>query len=266
MTLIVRASDNPGTRGPSPDLWQGQEPMTGEWWKDPNRGWGIFDDFLTFNATANGYTIETSDDKQTWAPLATIVPTTAVQAGVLRSAITGDANEQGSINYGVATTVIGSINEGTGACAFEVRWRTSLITDGVNAIAIGLAEENMAGAADLITDAGVALADKDFIGFVVLATDDNDIRFMHSTNGGAWVNVGSAGALVADTWIKTGLYFDGIDKVSYFLDGVYVGHIHTSATNFPDGEEFTFLVSHKSVDGTAVTLDIDWWAFAQEAV
>lgn len=258
MTNIVRYNGS-SDRGPSTKLWKGNEPKYGEWFNNPSKGWGWFDDFLTFGATANQYTILAADSGASVAPLVSEV------GGVLRLT-TGstDENEVG-ISFGLATSVIGKIDAAAGACGFEARLRSSSITDGNLLLACGMGEEAIM-AANMLVDATGVLVDKDFVGFQTLAASGSLLKGVHNTaSGGGTTNLGTAGTMVAATWFKVGWWFNGIDKVTYYYNGVPVLTVLESATNFPDGEELTFALYAKAGTAASLTVDIDWWAFAQEA-
>lgn len=258
MTNVVRYV-NASDRGPSEKLWKGNAPRYGEWFNNPSKGFGWFDDFLTFGATANQYTILAADSGASAAPIATEV------GGVLRLT-TGatDENEVG-ISWGLAASVLGKIDAGTGACGFEARIRPNTVADGNLLLACGMGEEAIMAANMLVDSTGV-LVDKDFVGFQTLAASGTALKAVHNTaSGGGTTNLGTAGTLTAATWHKLGWWFDGIDKVTYFFNGVPMYTVKESATNFPDGEELTFALYAKAGTAVTLTVDIDWWAFGQEA-
>jgi hypothetical protein len=154
---------------------------------------------------------------------------------------------------------------------FEGRIRLSNVTTGTPAFVFGLAEEGFA-ASDCITDAAAAnaIANKDFVGFGLWADAGTEIdAFYHTLSTTAVTHKAALGTLAASTWIKLGIYFDGQNQVWFFVDGVRYGtSVLTSATGFPDGEELSpvFAIKQVADDTTGNTYDIDWWAFAQEAV
>jgi hypothetical protein len=257
MTNIVRYTGLTD-RGPSTKLWKGNEPRYGEWFNNPNKGWGVFDDFLTFGATANQYTLLNADG-------GAIVPVATEVGGVLRLTVHSDDEDETGISYGLATSVLGKIDAGAGACAFETRIRISSVLTGTVALAVGMGEEAIM-AANMMADATGIMVDKDFVGFQTLAASGSLLKAVHNTaSGGGTTNLGTAGTMVADTWFKVGWYFNGIDKTTYYYNGVAMFTVLESATNFPDGEELTFALYAKSMTGAGFNVDCDWWAFAQEA-
>ena len=261
MTNVVRYSGADGSRSPSVALWKGQAPRNGEIFNDPGAGWGHFDDFLTLNATANGYTLVEADDKASIAVLASQF------GGAVRIAITGDDNEQAIIGFGSATSAPVKIDGGTGAVYLEARLRVSSVTDDVLGLLFGLVEEGSA-AADMIADDGTDIADKDFVGFFVKSDDGNSVDTIFQTSGSAFTTVqADAATLVADTWFKLGIFYDGEKTITFFKDGAALTTTCLeSATGFPDGEELTPILAVKVSSDAALNVDIDWLAFGQEAV
>lgn len=248
-------------RGPSAALWKGKGPLSGEYFMNPNRGWGHWDDFQWLPATGGGLTLEEADDKTSIAVI------TTEECGVARIAITGDDNEQGTIGYGDATTAPLVIDSGLGEMMFEASVRFSSVTNDVLGMFIGLAEEGSV-AADFIADAGADIADKDVIGFMVWNDDGDSVDTISQVSGAAFdVIQAGAGTLVASTWIKLGIYFDGIKTISFYVDGVKCATTALETdTTIPDGEELCPIFSVKVSSNAALNADIDWWAFAQEAV
>lgn len=255
----VRYEQGASMRGPS-IFWGALKPWKGI---DPNDGWGFFDDFLDERLTAyHNLVIEDGDDKAEWAPV------TGEECGVFRCTITGDDNEQGSIQWGNTNTAAPLvIDGGYGQMWFEGRIRLSSVTNNVPTMIFGLGEEGFC-AADAIADTTFDIADKDFVGFCIRQDDGNSIDIIYQTSGSAFVtHIADVSAIVASTWIKLGMYFDGNSKLWFYVDGArYAEEVLESATGFPDGEEMSPIYSVKVSSDAALNADIDWWAGAQEAV
>jgi len=235
--------------------------MNGQVFNDRNFGWGVFDDFLDLFATANRYTLTEGDAAASIGLIATEV------GGVLRMTTGAVDNNEANIISGINEGVLGKINTGTGKVWFECKWRPSSVTDNAAGYLIGLAEEG-SGGANLQTDNTGVVADKDFVGFSVVQADGNALTGIHNTSGGGGVTtlISSAAVPVADTWIRTGFYFDGLTTTTFYVDGVALSTtVEYDATNFPNGEELAFVAGVKTGSATSINLDIDWWAFAQEA-
>lgn len=259
MTNSVRYTGST-ERGPSGELWKGNAPCDGEFFMNPNKGWGFFDDFQVLPATGNLYSLVEADAASSIAILV------AEESGVVRLATTTTDNHEASIGFGDATTAPLVIDEGLGECFFEARIRTSSITDNVVGLLLGLCEEGGA-IADIIVDDGADISDNDFVGFYIDAADGDSIDIIYQTAGSAFGTLLAGAAVpVAATWIKLGLHFDGSDTVRFYVNGAEVASCAPSLTGFPDGEEMTTVLATKVSSAATLNVDMDWWAFAQEAV
>lgn len=262
----IRYEAGDDARGPSATLWDELEPWRGI---HPSDGWGAFDDFLDDRTTAVHNCLLLEEDNSPWAPI------TGEENGVFRTTMATDTNEEAGISWGntnVCAPLV--IDEGYGRVWFEGRIRVSKITTGVAGWVFGLAEEGF-NAADAIVDGaaspttdGTGIVGKDFVGFGQWVDAGTEIdAFYHTAGATAVIHKAAVGTLAAATWIKLGLYFDGQNQVWFFVDGVRYGTAAlTSTSGFPDGEEMTPTFCCKMVTNAGITMDIDWWAFAQEAV
>lgn len=234
------------SRQPSVGLWGKQYPLGGAGWS-PAYGAGHFDDFLSFTPDASVYEILAADVGSTVALIATEV------AGCLRLASDGTANDEVAFGFPLAAGVVGKFSEGYGFY-FETRFRVSSPTVYLK---IGLVQEGGV-AADFVADTTGAISDADFVGFRTLAADVDGLDAVYRTAGAAEVVVDEESqVLVADTWYKVGVAFDGTGYVKYLVNGIKKGEVLTTATDFPDGEEMGFMIGFKA-GGTACNLDVDW--------
>lgn len=137
----------------------------------------------------------------------------------------------------------------------EFRVAFTSITNAAN-ILIGLAEEG-AAAANFINDSGADIADKDVVGFVIWEGDPDAVDCLHQKAGGVLADPGLAKVPVAGTFYTFGIYFDGVETVSYYVDGVAVQTADLDTATFPTGEELSPIIAIKNgaADGT---LEIDW--------
>ena len=129
------------------------------------------------------------------------------------------------------------------------------ITNAAN-IFVGLAEEG-AAAANFINDSGADFADKDLVGFVVWEGDPDAVDINHCKSVGALTDVGLAGVPVAGTQLRLGIYFDGVETVSFYYDDVLVQTADLDTTTFPTGEELSPIIALKNGDADA-SLELDW--------
>jgi len=259
MTNTIRYNNS--DRGPSTNVWNGQPPMTGQFWQDPSKGWGFFDDFLDVYATANKYAIIEAGTSGSYGMLTTEV------GGVARLVTGTQDNDEASISPGIDAGIV-KINDGTGIVCCEARIRMSSIADNALAVFFGLVEEGWSAAGALTNDTGVPV-DKDCVGFSKVHTDGDAMTVVHNTAGGGGITTLISSVLVpaADTWYKLGLRFDGQSKVTFYVDGVAnATTVLESATNFPDGEEMHLGLAGINGAANTMSLDIDWWAVAQESV
>lgn len=206
----------------------------------------------------------------------TLVGLADEKGGVLAINHDGTNNDEVWLQSGDATSVLGAISDTAGAdhvTAFEARVKISSIADTINWF-VGLGEEGLA-AADTITDGG-ALADKDFLGFNVDEADGDAIDFVYRLEGQTLnVHVTGLAVPVADTFIKLGFVYDPTApesrRITLYVDNTeqsdstdYVTKTDIEASDFPDGQEMSFLAGLKDGGlGAAAELGIDWWAFAQ---
>jgi hypothetical protein len=109
------------------------------------------------------------------------------------------------------------------------------------------------------------LTDKDLVGFWRLEGDGDKLDLVHNTAGGGGISTLAADAvtLVADTWIKLGVYCDGT-TVYFYANGVLVNSVALTATNFPDGEEMALYFAITMAASEAMTASIDWIKVAEQ--
>lgn len=267
MALHGKHAADVSGRGPSGSLW-GNVPFL-EHHVDPDKGYGVWDDFLAFNGLLTSTTGDYSsavayysyqDASNTILQLATEV------GGVISIDTDATDNDESHLQMGGSAGVFGKIASSSGKkLVYETRVRFGSITS--RNIFIGLAEEGFA-AADAITDAGAMVTTKDFIGFRSLEGDANAFDTVYQkasqTTG---VVKDDAKTVAVDTWYKLGFIFDpnyyNTNKIiRFFVDGVEladgVAESVLDDATFPDGEEMSPVWCLKNGAGTALSLDIDW--------
>jgi len=137
----------------------------------------------------------------------------------------------------------------------EFRVAYTSITNAAN-VFIGLAEEG-AAAADFIHDDGNDYADKDLLGFVIWEADPNAIDCNHQKAGGAFADAGLAAVPVAGAFLTLGLYFDGVETLSFYYNGAVVQTADLDTVTFPTDEELSPIIALKNGANDAA-LQIDW--------
>jgi hypothetical protein len=265
-----------GGRGLSPRVWgklvgQAASP------DGDNNLYGAFDDFINIGpslavaANVGYYASEGGLYKSYEDTGGTIAQSATIMGGAVVLTTDADTDDENWITGGAGTGAYCQISDTAGSdkpLAFEARWKTSAVVG--NAF-VGLSEPARA-VADQITDAG-AMVDKDFIGFVLLEGAPTTLKFVYRKEGGAMQTVLSYGtAIAADTWVKTGFFYDPTaepsKRIKIYVDNVeqstYVTATNIAASTFPDAQPLVFLAGHKNVtDITALTLD--WYAVAQRS-
>lgn len=257
------------TRMPTPALWKNcpaQELADGT--KD---GFLFWDDFtqnglVLANNNAAGVWLQGGWVGQTAATAGTTISTiTTKPYGVVHLETTTD-NEDAIISNLCGKNTAGMVNFVSGQRVwFEARVSNLNITDSKFNFFVGFAEEALCDTTELIT-ASDAMADKDFVGFQRVFADGDKLDIVYNTasGGGATTGLADAVTLVADTFVKVGIYCDGT-TVYYYLDGTLSGTTTLlSATNFPNGEEMAFYCGIMAGHGDTCSAEIDWVKVAQE--
>jgi len=143
----------------------------------------------------------------------------------------------------------------------EFRVAYTSVTNAGNTL-VGLASEG-AAAADFIADAGNDISDVDFVGFAVWEGAPATCNAIHQITGSGFVEPGACQTAVAGTFYTLGLYFDGKETVTWYVDGVAKQTADLDTATFPTGEELSPMFGLKA--GAAdPTLEIDWIWMAVE--
>lgn len=155
--------------------------------------------------------------------------------------------------------------------AFECRVKIATLAN--NNMYVGFAQEGMAAADALFSDANV-IANKSYLGFltVVHATAPT-VNIQYAKVGGTDANIlADAHTWVADTYVKLGLLYDyrhpDAQQIKFFVNGVVQTSYGTKAiiddtTNFPGNDEMALLFGGKEGAAAAHAWTMDWWRFAQ---
>ena len=68
---------------------------------------------------------------------------------------------------------------------------------------------------------------------------------------------------VSDTFIRLGFYYDGDQRVEYFVNGVLAGYVGVGSS-FPDDEDLTVTMSLQNGEAAAKTMTVDYIFAAKE--
>jgi hypothetical protein len=150
---------------------------------------------------------------------------------------------------------------------FEGRVRFASVADTLGAYCFGLRDVVDAASND-IADAGADFGSglSDFVGFRVAAGDGNGMDVVHRKTDTTVIvteaSVDTKLVIVADTFIKLGLYYDG-KKCHWYVNGVEVGTgVLPAATNFPDDTPLMPVYGGRQDGSGDTNHEIDWWKYA----
>lgn len=268
-------------RYPSPGVWANCP--VGDIQKGMRSGIVVFDDFMNLPAQADG--AENGDYFAVLKGSVTAIQHLTEPGGVLFFDAVDDSSDasEGYVQFGRDETIaLGAITDNaTGTSGrnyrtwFEARIQMKSVT-ALHSMFVGLAEIS-AGADNVLEDDGTGLVSLDHIGFSVLEVDADALE--PTINDGAADNgtivTADAKTMVADTWVKVGIYYDGTG-VYFFVDGVQltpdsssntasdkIGLLPASVDDFPDDVFMSPFFCVKSHDTTEDNLLVDWWKYAQ---
>ena len=215
--------------------------------EDSSLGW-IWQDMFT-GYDASGYT--------SYADSGCTVAGVADEGGFVRLTTSSTNNHECGFALGDGTGAPFVMTHTSGTRLwFEAEIRTDTIANTKTGIFCGLTQEGLATADALIADAGT-LADKDFVGFHRLEGDGDTLDTVFLKSGGSQQTVAAdAITLVADTWVRIGMYFTP-STVTFFKDGVALAATADAThASFPSAEELTFTMAVKNAAAGAQTADI----------
>lgn len=211
-----------------------------------------------------------------------ILPINSEDGGVARLLTGATDNHETWISAQGQVGVLGGIfaaisgSQAPRLTVFEARVRMSSVADDVGAFFVGLGQAGSAVADQKVDNTGV-LADRNFIGFNTVhrnggaAGTNALLNTQYRRSGQAQQTVGSAVTITADTWYKLGFVYDPLDseRVKFYINNIQQGATldaaAVAATLFPSNGRLTFVAGVKNGSAAAASLDIDWWAFYQDA-
>jgi len=98
---------------------------------------------------------------------------------------------------------------------------------------------------------------------VIFRTDDGDTNLdFHVTKNSTSTSASAIGTLADDTYVVTAFYYNGVDAIKYYVDGVHVGT--AAVTNLPDDEELTVSFGIQNGEAAANTMSVDYILVAKE--
>lgn len=236
-------------------------------------GFAFFDDFavhglnLATNATTatslgNGWYGSTANGTS-------VVRTSATAPTGVVELFATDDNQDSIISALCGGNIAGQVLfASTNRVWMEARIKRSVITDSKFGIYVGFAEEALCDTTEVIAATGT-LADKDYVGFHALEADGDKFDLVYNTasSGNTPVTIEADSAtIVADTWTKLGMYFDGT-TLTFYQDGVSLATaLPGSDTDFPDDQEMAFYIAQMPAHADDATTSVDWVRIAREIV
>ncbi len=150
---------------------------------------------------------------------------------------------------------------------FEARVKTDTIANSKHNIFVGLLESVVPTVSIPIAD-NSALADQNLVGFHRLGSDGDYFDTVYTANGVTAVSVqADAAVIVADTWVKLGMYFDGT-TLYFYKDGVVLSTSKTipsgAGTDFPNDVNLGLVFAMRNVTASSPgAAYLDWMIAAQ---
>lgn len=261
--------------GPSPIIWADCPVVAMQ--KDPGKGVHIFEDFIgkiKDLAAAGQYgqfeVVKTGDG------VAVTQDTAAYDGehGVAKLVPTGTSEYDEA--YFVSPVLYELKMNSRRKMWFETRIKLPDVDDDMSLL-VGLGENDMLDGASLIQASATptTIEDKDFIGFVAFSdgTNIHDIDAIYSEDGDAAVTQVKDAARAAALWtddeyVKLGMRYDGVQYVTFYIDGVLVGTLDVDDFATDTANQLTdplgVIVGCVGNDATAAHLDVDWIRFAFE--
>jgi len=233
-------------------------------------GYGYFLDFLSIEddgtITSVATRIYDGVNCQVWGDAAgTVLPVADELGGVIALFSTND-NQQVSIQVGSAGIASFGppfqITQNAGKMWFECRLKTNTITTSEQGFFVGLAAD-ITQSAILPLTATAAIGDINCVGFHKPEANTTAFDTSYKADGVTAVEVNSdVGTLVADTYVKLGMRFDGASTLRFYIDGVEQASTKTipdaTGTDFPADVQMTPIISCIAGTNNDQQLEVDW--------
>lgn len=209
---------------------------------------------------------------------ATVVEAAASPGGAGLALTETDDNQGASISF---ITNPYKISRSMGRFAMECRWKVSSITNLDGGVLVGMGEPFTGSATVPITAAG-AVADQNLVYHRINEADGDQVDTGYKANGVTAVEVGTdqvsttnsaSSALVADTYIKTGLKYEPFSQrgnyyLTYYINGIELANAKqipsTDGDDFPNDVNLGFFIALLCGANNDYVLTLDWWAAYQE--
>jgi hypothetical protein len=160
---------------------------------------------------------------------------------------------------------------------FECRFSVGDVADDMG-IFVGMIEETELSR-EAVAANGTSIGAGSGFGFSIASGDPDDLMAVWNLDAGTGTvvlqditaaaiyynqaDVDSA-SLVTGTYYKVGLYFDGRDKLSFFLNGYKVADLTLVAGTHPTDVEMGPIACIRTGDGEAESFNLDWIRYAHQ--
>lgn len=202
------------------------------------------------------------------------IPHKAAEVGGYQSLVTGANDNDALAMYTQPLDAI-VLNSGR-RMWFEVRLEVNAAAFSDIAVFAGLAAESILSRDIVADDAAThtSVAANSLMGFVMTANNQDDFQFIikkdtdtallisADVNNSTALGTGAA-RIALLTERKLGMYFNGKDTLSIFVDGVLVAKQVLTSTHIGT-DTFAAIVSVKATAAAAKTLTVDWVRVAME--
>lgn len=194
----------------------------------------------------------------------TIFNDTTKTKGVAKILLNAAGNTEAHLEYGAGKGGLFRIKATEGKFAFEAAVMVSAITD--TALLVGLASPGASANSLLADTTGAVSTTPSFVGFRVLLADPDGLDAVYQTaSGSETVAAEVAHNFTVNTWVKVGLYFNGVDTFYWYINGAQVGSVAITASGFPDNVDLVPIFGHKTITGAANIMYVDWFKFCLES-
>jgi hypothetical protein len=168
-----------------------------------------------------------------------------------------------------------NLNSGTKVW-YEARFSVGDVTDDMG-VFLGLAEEDFL--TDPILDNAATIGAQSAFGFFIASDDPNDLEAIWNLDAGTGTVVlqdittqtiytsqsgDDSASLASDTYYRVGLKFDGVDTLRWYLNGFEVASLVLVSGTHPVAVEMGPVVSVKTGDGEAESINVDWIRYAHQ--
>ncbi len=251
-------------RYPSPIIWSELDALS----ERQGRTYGLWDDFVTKPFTDATTEANWNPYKMFGSSGATITAGDEIGGTIVFTETTADE----SICIAQTVEPFQIINTG-GMLGFEARLKFDTV-DGTadSSFLIGLCSKRTLIVGDPLAVGGAMISTLDFVGFQLFEADGDAMDTTHQETGVApVVHQANAVTLVADTYVKIGMFFDpALKLLTFYQNGVPLATTKsisdTAGDIFPNDIRLGMIMAQMGGAADPTLTEIDWWKCYQEAL